>query len=72
MKPVFEKLELLEISPNGKGASPKTSPKSQASADLIDRVIRRAEELRRVWADPEPTSGQRRATSQAAGKVAVS
>ncbi|HSY99385.1 MAG TPA: AAA domain-containing protein [Terriglobales bacterium] len=72
MKPVFEKLELLEISPNGKGSSPKTSAKPQASADLIDRVIRRAEELRRVWADPEPTSGQRRATSQAAGKVAVS
>ena len=68
MKPVFDKLESLEISPNG----PETSPKSQASAKLIERVIRRAEELRRLWTSPEGSSSRRTTSSQAAGQVAVS
>jgi very-short-patch-repair endonuclease len=47
MKPVFGKLEALEILPdsNNEGAQPA----GLASHDLIDRVTRRAEELRRNW-----------------------
>lgn len=67
MKPVFEKLQLLEISPDRRG----TSAKPQASADLIDRVIRRAEELRRAWTGSAPTSAQRRVSTPAVGKVEV-
>jgi len=48
MKPVFEKLQLLEISPDG--AAPDVPQAKRASADLIDRIIRRAEELQRNWA----------------------
>jgi very-short-patch-repair endonuclease len=47
MKPVFEKLQLLEISPGG--AVSDVAPAKRASADLIDRVIHRAEELRENW-----------------------
>src|SRR5258708_40264157 len=46
MKPVFEKLQMLEISPNGGASAPA---KKQPSVDLIQRVIRRAEELRAKW-----------------------
>jgi len=47
MKPVFEKLQMLEIPPAGNsvGAEPAEAP----SHDVIDRVIRRAEELRKNW-----------------------
>jgi hypothetical protein len=70
MKQVFEKLQLLEIS----AATPKkdTAKMVQPSTDLIERVIRRAEELRRAWANPEPTSSQQHAPSQAARRVTVS
>jgi very-short-patch-repair endonuclease len=47
MKPVFEKLQLLEISPNG--AASDGLAKKQPADDLIERVIRRAEELRSKW-----------------------
>jgi len=47
MKPVFEKLQLLEISPNGVASA--APAKKQPSGDLIERVIRRAEELRTKW-----------------------
>jgi very-short-patch-repair endonuclease len=47
MKPVFEKLQLLEISPNG--AASDAPLKKPPSGDLIERVIRRAEELRTKW-----------------------
>jgi len=70
MKPVYDKLQHLEISPNS--ASPSTSKKAQPLADLIDRVITRAEELRRAWAGPEQNSPRRQASSQAAGQVTVS
>ncbi|OLB20994.1 MAG: hypothetical protein AUH16_03535 [Acidobacteria bacterium 13_2_20CM_57_7] len=69
MKPVYDKLQHLEISPNS--ASPSTSKKAQPLADLIDRVITRAEELRRAWAGPEQNSPRRQASSQAAGQVTV-
>jgi very-short-patch-repair endonuclease/DNA polymerase III delta prime subunit len=70
MKPVYEKLQHLEISPNGTSSS--TAKKSQPSADLIERVISRAEELRRAWTNTEPSSSRRQASSQAAGQVTVS
>jgi very-short-patch-repair endonuclease len=55
MKPVFEKLQLLEISPNG--AASDAPVKKQPSGDLIERIIRRAEELRTKWlASAEPAS----------------
>src|SRR5467141_3394230 len=50
MKPVFEKLQLLEISPNG--AASDVPAKKQPYGDLIERVIRRAEELRTKWSVP--------------------
>jgi very-short-patch-repair endonuclease len=69
MKPVFDKLQLLEITPDG----PETrSPNSKISDDLIGRVIRRAEELRLLWSGPDSNSSRRQASSQAAGQVAVS
>jgi hypothetical protein len=60
MKQVFEKLQLLEIS----AATPKndTAKMVQPSTDLIERVIRRAEELARAWASPEPTSSEQQAS----------
>jgi hypothetical protein len=47
MKPVFEKLQMLEIPPTGNSAG--AEPAGVVSHDVIDRVIRRAEELRRNW-----------------------
>ena len=47
MKPVFEKLQMLEIPPTGNSAG--AEPAGPVSHDVIDRVIRRAEELRRNW-----------------------
>ena len=57
MKPVFEKLQLLEILPNG--AASDTPAKKQPSADLIERVIRRAEELRAKWSASAESSSRR-------------
>jgi hypothetical protein len=63
MKPVFEKLQLLEISPGG--AVPDVAPAKRASADLIDRIVRRAEELRTNWsASTEATSHRLREPHQ--------
>ena len=47
MKPVFEKMKRLEILPAA--ASPETESAMEASTDLIERVIRRAEVLRKNW-----------------------
>jgi very-short-patch-repair endonuclease len=47
MKPVFEKLQMMEIPPVGNSAV--TEPAGFVSHDVIDRVIRRAEDLRRSW-----------------------
>jgi hypothetical protein len=57
MKPVFEKLQLLEISPNG--AASDAPAKKQPSGDLIERVIRRAEELRTKWSASAESSSRR-------------
>jgi len=70
MKQVFEKLEVLEIFPvNAKKDSAKTV---RPTDDLTERVIRRAEELRREWAGPEPATSRGKEAAQAAGKAAVS
>src|SRR5580704_5117529 len=64
MKPVFEKLHLLEISPNG--AASDSPPKKLPSGDLIERVIRRAEELRTKWsASAEAASRRQREPREA-------
>ena len=47
MKPVFEKLQRMEIPPVGN--SELTAPVGPAEEDVVGRVIRRAEELRRNW-----------------------
>jgi len=57
MKPVFEKLLLLEISPNG--AASDAAAKKQPYGDLIERVIRRAEELRTKWSVPAQGTARR-------------
>ncbi|MGB7280612.1 MAG: AAA domain-containing protein [Candidatus Acidiferrum sp.] len=67
MKPVFEKLQILEIPPTAgfEGADPAYS----ISQDLIDRVIRRAEELRKSWSKTNGASP--RSTSRISAAVAV-
>jgi very-short-patch-repair endonuclease len=67
MKPVFEKLQSLEIPPT----KTKQEPPS-ASSNLIDRVVRRAEELRDTWTSREPGESRRQASLQSAGRAAVS
>src|SRR5713226_573819 len=62
MKAVFEKLQLLEISPDG--AAPDVAPAKRASADLIDRVIRRAEELRTSWSASTEAASRRQAETR--------
>jgi len=47
MKPVFEKLQLLEIPPDGDAQKAKHDGKF--SQDVTERLIRRAEELRKSW-----------------------
>jgi len=47
MKPVFEKLETMEIPPADD--STEAESRTQISHDAIERVVRRAEELRRNW-----------------------
>jgi very-short-patch-repair endonuclease len=68
MKSVLEKLQSLEISPidTKKDASKKAQPR----ADLIDRVVRRAEELRQSWRSDEPAAARRQPASRASGQVA--
>jgi very-short-patch-repair endonuclease len=67
MKPVFEKLQLLEISPNG--AASDALAKKQPSADLIERVIRRAEELRTKWSASAESSSRRQRESREAPQL---
>jgi len=62
MKPVFEKLQLLEISPDG--AAPDAAPAKRASADLIDRIIHRAEELRTNWSASTEAASRRQAETR--------
>lgn len=50
LQPVFRRLQELNITPELVTGS---TPASQPQADVVERVIRRAEELRRSW-HPEP------------------
>src|SRR5262249_20111450 len=64
MKPVFEKLEMLEIPPTtGAEGGERTS---HVSMDVIDRVIRRAEELRKMWSKTNGSSVRSSARTLAA------
>ena len=47
MKPIFEKLQMLEIPATGDSMDADLA--GRASHEVIERVIRRAEELRRIW-----------------------
>jgi len=70
MKPVFEKLEALEIFPV---KTKKESTKIvQPSNELTERVIRRAEELRRAWTGDEAPSGRGKESVQAVGRATAS
>ena len=70
MKPVFEKLESLEISPM---KSNQTAVREvRGPGDLIDRVVRRAEKLRESWADRESNSCRGERALRAAEKTAAS
>ena len=48
MKSIFEKLQMMEISPDGNARGGKLDAK--ISHDMTERLIRRAEELRKSWA----------------------
>jgi len=56
MKPVFEKLQMLEIPPGS--SSVEAMPAASASHEVTDRVIRRAEELRRSWSKTNGTNAR--------------
>ncbi len=67
MKTVFEKLEKMEIPP---AVDASGEPRSElASHDLIDRVIRRAEELRKAWSKPGSESPRSSGRSSVAATV---
>jgi very-short-patch-repair endonuclease len=67
MKPVFEKLEMLEIPPAGDAADAERT--KQTSYDVIDRVTQRAEELRRNWAKASGAGARSSARASAAATV---
>lgn len=69
MKPVFEKLQALEIPPSGKVR--EIEPTGPTSHEVIDRVIRRAEELRKSWSKTNGTSTRvyARASVAATGRM---
>jgi very-short-patch-repair endonuclease len=66
MKPVFDKLQMMEIFParNVRDAEPRGT----VSNDTVERVIRRAEDLRKSWAK---TNGAGTRTSSRASAVAT-
>jgi hypothetical protein len=63
MKPVFEKLETLEIPPDNDSTQAEAS---EASHDVIDRVMRRAEELLRNWSRPNGVGARSASRASAA------
>jgi len=67
MKPVFGKLQTLEIPPVGNSA--KTAAAGLSSEDVVGRVIRRAEELRRNWS--KTNGAGTRSSSRASTAAAV-
>ena len=69
LKPILEKLQLLEIFPS-KAKAPSPG-RLQASALLIDSVIRRAEELRTEWTGREVTSSRRTGSPKSMEKTVI-
>jgi very-short-patch-repair endonuclease len=67
MKPVFEKLQMLEIPPTGNSAG--AEPAGLDSHEVIDRVIRRAEELRRNWSKTNGAGARSSSRASAAATV---
>jgi very-short-patch-repair endonuclease len=67
MKPVFEQLEMLEIRPAGNSAA--VEPSGSVSHDVINRVIRRAEELRKNWSKTNGASARSSSRASAAATV---
>jgi hypothetical protein len=67
MKPVFEKLETLEIPPVGDSSDAERA--AHVSHDVIDRVIRRAEELRKNWSKTNGTSTRSSSRSSVAANA---
>jgi hypothetical protein len=51
MKTVFEKLEKMEIP-----ATSESAPEPYREPEVVDRVLRRAEELRKAWCKPNAES----------------
>jgi hypothetical protein len=66
MKPIFEKLEALEIPSAGKTREIQEGPSSH---EVIDHVIRRAEELRKTWSKTNGVVARSSALASAASKV---
>ena len=70
MKPILEKLELLQIFP--KSTKPVGPGKQLGSTDLVDRLIRRAEELRSSWTGGEATESRPQTSQHSAKQAALS
>ncbi len=66
MKPIFEKLEALEIPSADKTREIQEGPSSH---EVIDHVIRRAEELRKTWSKTNGVGARSSALASAAAKV---
>ena len=67
MKPVFEKLQMLEIPPAG--VTTGVGPTDFTSHEVMDRVIRRAEELRKSWSKTNGASTRSSSRASAAASV---
>ena len=70
MKPIFEKLQFLEISPTKTNRD--AAGKAQESSDLLDRVVRHAEELRNAWTSRESSDSRRQVSLRSVGHAAMS
>ena len=67
MKPVLEKLQMLEIPPAGNSTGAELV--GPASHEVIDRVIRRAEELRKNWSKANGVGARSASRTSAAAAV---
>lgn len=70
LKPIFEKLQALEIVPQTT-KSFKTDV-LKGSSDLVDRIVRRAEKLRSSWTNNELSDTRRQFPTRAASRVSAS
>ena len=67
MKPVFEKLQTLEIPPSADASEIELAGLN--SHEVIDRVMRRAEELRKSWSKTNGASARSSTRASAATPV---